>query len=341
MYSLFDAEEITTLTKEDILSRVTEEAIWRRYCTNFNYIGKSFLSELYRDNNPGCYIFYKDGKLIYKDHGTGESYDCFAYVMTKFMVGFSEALKIIASDFNISPIKHDIKDKVLTHNYVEKVPTKAYNKPKIRIVKQGYTITDKDYWQQYYISLDKLIDYEVYSLKQVVIDKDGEVYSIDYKADNPVYGYVFKYDDNEYYKIYRPYNKSKWLFTGNSRCIEGWHKLPKKGKLLIITKSLKDIMVYSLFGIPAISMPSETGTIADDTISKLKKRFKHILINFDNDDTGLKSSDRLSKRYGLDYYTIPQSKDISDYIKINGVDKTNELLNQLIGDKRPKNNNKN
>lgn len=341
MYSLFDAEEITTLTKEDILSRVTEEAIWRRYCTNFNYIGKSFLSELYRDNNPGCYIFYKDGKLIYKDHGTGESYDCFAYVMTKFMVSFSEALKIIASDFNISPIKHDIKDKVLTHNYVEKVPTKAYNKPKIRIVKQGYTITDKDYWQQYYISLDKLIDYEVYSLKQVVIDKDGEVYSIDYKADNPIYGYIFKYDNNEYYKIYRPYNKSKWLFTGNSRCIEGWHKLPKKGKLLIITKSLKDIMVYSLFGIPAISMPSETGTIADDTISKLKKRFKHILINFDNDETGLKSSDRLSKRYGLDYYTIPQSKDISDYIKINGVDKTNELLNQLIGDKRPKNNNKN
>jgi hypothetical protein len=340
MYSLFDAEEITTLTKEDILNRVTEETIWRRYCPNFIYIGKSFLSELYKDNNPGCYIFYKDGRLIYKDHGTGESYDCFAYVMAKYLVSFSEALKIIASDFNISPIKHHVKDKVISQGFNEIMPVRGYNKPKIRIIKQAYTITDKDYWGQYYINLDKLIDYEVYSLKQVVIDKDGEVYSIDYKADNPIYGYVFKYDNNEYYKIYRPYNKSKWLFTGNSRCIEGWHKLPKKGKLLIITKSLKDIMVYSLFGIPAISMPSETGTIADDTISKLKKRFKHILINFDNDETGLNSADRLSKRYGLDHYVIPDSKDISDFIKVNGINKTNNLLNELIGDKRSKNNNK-
>lgn len=340
MYSLFDAEEITTLTKDDILDRVTEEAIWRRYCNNFTYIGKSFLSELYRDNNPGCYIFYKEGRLIYKDHGTGESYDCFAYVMAKFLVGFSEALKIIASDFNISPTKHDIKDKVISHNYIEKMPIKGYNKPKIRIIKQAYTLTDKEYWDQYYIDLDKLIDYEVYSLKQVIIDKNGEVYTIDYKVDNPVYGYVFKYDNSEYYKIYRPYNKSKWLFTGNSRCIEGWHKLPDEGKLLILTKSLKDIMVYSLFGIPAISMTSETTSIADDTISKLKLRFKRILINLDNDETGIKSAQRLSERYGLDSFFIPDCKDISDYIKKYGKNNTNKLIKKLVSDKRPKSNNK-
>lgn len=340
MYSLFDAEDIVTITKEDILDKITEEAIWRRYCTNFKYINKAFLSDLYSDNNPSCYIFYKNGRLVYKDHGTGESHDCFSYVMAKHLISFSEALKIIASDFNISPTKHYLKDKVISQPNFEKVSLKAYNKPKIRIIKQGYTLADKQYWGQYFIDLSLLIDYEVYSLKQVIIDKDGEVYTIDYKADNPIYGYVFNYDDMEYYKIYRPYNKSKWLFTGNSRCIEGWHKLPNNGKLLILTKSLKDVMVYSMFGIPAISMPSETGTIADDTITKLKTRFDKILINLDNDSTGIASSIRLSERYGLECFFIPDSKDISDYIKDNGKVKTSKLIKKIIGDKRSKSKNK-
>ena len=62
MYSLQEAA--TNITWEYILSKVSEEELWRRYCSNFKKIDEAFLSELYDDNNPDCRIFYNKNRLF-------------------------------------------------------------------------------------------------------------------------------------------------------------------------------------------------------------------------------------------------------------------------------------
>ena len=56
MFDLKDAN--IDITIESILSKVSELEIWRRYCSNFEEIEKSFCSDLYNDRNPACSIYY-------------------------------------------------------------------------------------------------------------------------------------------------------------------------------------------------------------------------------------------------------------------------------------------
>ena len=68
IYTLNDA--IIHLTIDFILSRVSEEDIFSKYCSNFKELGKPFCSELRKDLNPSCVIYQtKAGRLMYKDYG--------------------------------------------------------------------------------------------------------------------------------------------------------------------------------------------------------------------------------------------------------------------------------
>ena len=58
--------------------------------------------------------------------------------------------------------------------------------------------------------------------------------------------------------------------------IQGAHMLPKTGNVLVITKSLKDVMTLYEYGITAIAPCSENEFLTDVQYEKIKKRFKHI-----------------------------------------------------------------
>jgi hypothetical protein len=142
------------------------------------------------------------------------------------------------------------------------------------------------------------------------------------------------------FKIYRPLSKSredKWRSNCTKYDIQGWEQLPDEGDLLIITKSLKDIMVLRRFNVFSIAPHSEVSLLPESVLNEAKNRFKRILVLYDNDDAGRKGALEMKEKYTLETIEIPSHyldiygvKDISDFVREFGEKKTQELINELI-----------
>ena len=74
--------------------------------------------------------------------------------------------------------------------------------------------------------------------------------------------------------------------------------LPKSGDdYVVITKSLKDVMVLYEFNIPAIAPNSETLFISDKQLEKLKSKFKNIVVFYYNDCVGILWMIKINKNH--------------------------------------------
>ena len=134
--------------------------------------------------------------------------------------------------------------------------------------------------------------------------------------------YAYKVYDK--FKIYRPLASkfTKWRTNLTNRHVQGLAELPKEGgEILIITKSLKDVMCCYEMGFNAIAASSETTFIPEDILKSLRSKWKHILILYDRDATGMHKAREYSKQYKLDAFFINKkfkAKDLSDAVKANG-----------------------
>lgn len=140
-------------------------------------------------------------------------------------------------------------------------------------------------------------------------------------------------DSIERFKIYSPFSKKlKWLSNCKANHYQGFNQLPWIHNNLIITKSLKDVAVLSLFGIPSIAPQSESQLIPFEFMERLRKRFKNIYLFFDNDGAGIKGSEKNSLEHNLPQLFIPKRygvKDISDMMHKYGFTETEELIKTL------------
>lgn len=133
--------------------------------------------------------------------------------------------------------------------------------------------------------------------------------------------YAYKVYDR--FKIYRPLASkyTKWRTNLTNRHVQGLAELPKEGgNLLIITKSLKDVMCLYEMGFYAISPSSETTFIPEDILQSLRNKWKHIVILFDRDRTGMSKAREYSRQYKFDALFVNKkfnAKDISDAVKYN------------------------
>ena len=96
----YDLSATVNLTKEYILSKISEEEIFEHYGVR---IQKGlFCSPIRRDKHPTV-AFYrnKTGRLIMHDFGDNTYTDCFALVEALFNVSYYKALVIIANDFKL------------------------------------------------------------------------------------------------------------------------------------------------------------------------------------------------------------------------------------------------
>lgn len=308
------------ITLEWILSKVTEYEIYSHYLGQFK-VGAIYNSPFRKDKNPSFGIYYskKANKLLFKDHGTGECGGVVKFV--SLITGITDYNSILE---NIVEHLHITKDTKLdsTKEY------KPTGETVIGIVRQPLTEVDKVYWNQFNISESTLRKFNVNSIKYYLCN--GMVKGI-YKDTNPMYAYKV----NNNFKIYRPLGDkyTKWRNNLTQDDIQGYQQLPKKGDILIITKSLKDVMCLYEMGIPAISPSSESTWIPDTTLEALKKRFKRILVCFDRDIAGVKNLRKVCRKTGLEGFLLHKNlkaKDISDSIKINGFEKTKDYIYKII-----------
>lgn len=321
---MYDSKRIkkqdNPITLDYILSKVTEYDIYARYLGQFK-VGFIYNSPFRKDKNPSFGIFRskKTGKLLFKDHGNGECGDVIKFVeLYTGITNYNDLLNQIVKDMQIT------NNTVLHSNKEVEKSTETV----IGVVRQDWTDIDKQYWSQFGISLKTLEKFGVSSIKYYLCD--GVVKGM-YKENNPMYAYKV-YDR---FKIYRPLadKYTKWRNNLTPYDIQGYEQLPKKGDLLIITKSMKDVMCLYEMGIPAISPSSESTFMPDKILEQLKKRFKRIIILFDRDEAGVKYLRKISLKTGLEGMLVHKkfkAKDISDAIKANGFEKVKKWLYEEI-----------
>lgn len=293
------------------MDKLTDADIYSYYLGDIKP-GKLINSPLRGDDKIPSFAIFRSrrGDLLFKDHGSGESGNALQFV--KLMIK-SDSKEDLEKELLRIIRKVNPGQLIRSNTYVN---DKQYETD-IGIVRQPFTEVDKQYWSQFHISIGTLERFNVFSIKYFLCNR---VVRGTYKEDNPMYAYkVF-----DRFKIYRPLASkyTKWRTNLTNSCVQGLAELPQLGgNLLIITKSLKDVMCLYEMGFSAIAASSETTFIPDDILSELKDKWKHIVILFDRDETGVKRARKLSKEYNMEAFFVNKrfkAKDISDAVKNNG-----------------------
>ena len=320
MYSTKTA--INTNTIKDILLMLDDYDIYSYYLGNFK-IGKLYNSPLRPDDKNPSFGIYQSryGTLMFKDLGSGQYGNSLTFVKLYNHINSDDELEkeLLRIVRKTNPANKTVNKKKYTKEHLTD----------IGITRQPFTNIDIMYWAQYHISLDTLARFQVYSIKYFLCN--GTVRGV-YKDSSPMYAYkVF-----DKFKIYRPLASkyTKWRSNLTNFHVQGLAELPKRGgNLLIITKSLKDVMVLYEMGYSAISSSSETTFIPWQILDKLKEKWKNILILYDRDKTGMLKARSYSKLYGLQAFFVHRkfkSKDISDAVKNNDFKTVKEWLDKTL-----------
>lgn len=319
------------ITKEFILSRFSEEQLMEYYL-HVPVKKGLFRSPLRKDRRPTC-SFYRNGSntLIFKDFATGQHLNIFGVVQEMFHCDYFEALRIIANDMGI------VRDKSLQKNFgkINEHPVRIQDKEmsKIQVEVQDFTDLELKWWGKYGITPEILKYFNVYSCKHVFLS--GQLIAKS-QQHCPIFGYYGgKIQENgekiELWKCYFPLRKS-YRFLGNypAKKFQGYDKLPKKGKLCVITKSQKDLMALYAYGIPACAPNSEVIIPPEAIVNDLTNRFEYVFVLWDNDQTGITFLNKIKRKYPqLKCLVIPRhldAKDFSDLRAKYGYKKTKEFI---------------
>lgn len=317
-----------SITKDYILSKVNQESIMKHYTDN-DVTSKKLVTSCLRNDNHVTVGYYKSksGVLYMHDFATNEHLDCWNLVMRLYNLTYYEALKKIAQDFNL--IEGSIEKPKIT--YIQ--PLKETESSIIQVQIKNYTENELKWWEQFSINKKLLKKYHIYSLQYVFLNGELKFSS---SEKNPIYGYYFGKDKKgeEKWKIYFPMRDSfRFLNNLSKKVLQGYHQLPKTGDLLVITKSMKDVVALYGFGIASVSPNSETLFVDDKKLEEFKQRFKHILVVYDNDRPGLYNMAKIRRNHPeLNYFYMPWylAKDFTDSIKLVGVENMKEYVDEFM-----------
>lgn len=319
------------ITKEFLLSQNSEET-YMSYYLGVPIKKGLFKSPLRKDNHNTCSFFRgNSGNLYFKDFATGQCLTFEGVVMAKYNCTYHSALKIIAKDFGYIQNANIKKQEVSEIKIQPKFESEKETFIQVEI--KDFSESELKWWNSFGISEQTLKKYKVYSVKTVFIN--GKIYAQSTQH-SPIYGYYFGKKENiEQWRIYIPKRK-EFRFIGNvsTKTIQGYKQLPEKGKLLVITKSMKDSMLLSSLGIPAVAPNSETQFVSEKMLNEFRERFKNIVLLYDSDKTGVKFMNKIRKQHhDLIICMIPrkyEAKDISDFYQKYGKNKTIEGIKEYI-----------
>ena len=316
---------------------------------------RNFRNPLYKDKRASCNIYLDTKSQCYrmKDFGN-EAYsgDCFWFAAT--MLGldvrsdFKKVLLTIIQDLNLNitmDFKTEENRKTKSFKDIRLVSSTSTNakeelseKKKIfKLYEQPFRADEIAYWQRYGITDKVLQKYHVKSLfRYETISNQGNPFSLTSTKNEPIFCYVM----GDFVKIYRPNSKLRFLYGGDKSkdYIFGFEQLPSKGDILFITGGEKDVLSLSSHHFNAICFNSETASIPEPIIESLQLRFRHIILLYDTDETGLREAERQAKQLepyhvfclSLSLQGTKTEKDISDFFALG---KTAKDLTSLLTDK--------
>ena len=335
--------DIVVLNKDEIRNRLTDQQIIEYYLGQELVFGKKYHSPFRDDKNPSLsFLGFGNGTVFWRDWGNphvDKAQDVFSFVEKIFNCTFPEALAYINRDFGLGL---DAPHRLLTENTrsidipkVRKVEIKADSNKIIEVENRVFSASDLSYSMDYGIFIRTLVKYQVFPVRYVWIDKILVRRSTE---SNPVFAYLLLNPivmENKY-KIYSPMaaTKHKWLTNASSDVIQGLEQLSYSRSNLIITKSLKDVMVLDSLGFDAVAPQSEGTPISLAAMADFKRYYgSNIIAFYDNDEAGMITSANLARTHRIKRMYLDEDtnvKDISDYVKEYGIIKAEKLVGLLI-----------
>lgn len=315
--------------KKFILSKLSQEEIFEKYIGEQVSLSRTYRSPLREDLRPTCSFKYLGDILLLKDwagHFTG---DCFRLVsLLNNNCTYNQVYEIIANDFNI--IK---KGKKGTSYKKKPVYTVCKSlKADIKVKWKTLDTDDIKYWNSFGVSHGTLVKFNIGAVEYVWLNGN-----IIYKFAPNDRAYCYWFSENDL-KVYYPF-RSEYRFLGNNSVLQGYAQLPAEGDLLIVTKSMKDVALLYEYGIHAVAPPSESSIITEEEHADLSRRFKRIVTLYDFDLTGVRSSNKMKKKYNYKIMFLTNgrfrtkdygAKDLTDLFKAHGHDTVESYVADII-----------
>jgi len=289
------------------------------------------------DDRPSFSMMEKDGLIIWKDFGTGDSGDATSLMSRLWHVTYSEALLKIKADSD-----YTIPKASLIRRYNGKVHITSSSSIKVKV--REWKDWDIEFWSSFGIPWQFAEWCNVYPVSYALFTKEvnGVSRTVTVPMDKYAYAYFEWKDGKESIKLYQPYSRDmKWLSKHDSSVWDLWKQAfmyadMKSDENVIITSSRKDAMClwYNL-KVPAMSMQGEGYLPKPHVMQQVVDRFRHVYLWYDNDfkhkddNPGQDNAKKLIDMYpSLRNICIPSElrcKDPSDLVKAFGTSALSEI----------------
>ena len=313
---------------DQLLNYVSQEEIFQLIFKFYPEEGELYSSPFRVDNIPGCYFRYNDnGKLKFIDWGNPDNtiLDCFEAVKTYYNFNsYTKVIHLLYDVFIEGKIPVEVKNTLASPR-----DPRARKKTKIAVHRQPFTEKDREYWQQYGITEEELIEDKIFSIDKTYINSTKGEYIINSSTELSFADTSFISGNRKvYYPEKTKEHKRRFITNCNQNDIGNIQNIDFSLDYLIITKSHKDCRVLKNNTCKNTVYFSNEGQYPNnEELSKLVKSFPIIYIFFDNDSTGIKAAINLKNKISdlclskviLVYINSAyKAKDISDLHKYYG-----------------------
>ena len=321
----------TGKTKLNISRRdvdISDQELVHRYL-NISTVPCKISSPLREDDSiPSFSLFERDGKVYWKDFGTGESGDIVSLMSRLWYVNYQEALL---------KIKLDLGKTIPTNNLVRKYNGKVTltHGSHIQVKVREWEDWDITYWKQYGVSIEMCKFCNVYPISHAFFTRetDGSTDTVCVPMDKYAYAYFEWKDGVQSIKLYQPFSdRMKWLSKHDKSVWDLWTQTfqwadTHKCNSVILTSSRKDAMcLWQNLKIPAMSLQGEGYVPKPQVMQQVLDKFKNVYLWYDNDfkhtdghNPGQEDAQKLMELFpALKNICIPdeyESKDPSDLFK--------------------------
>ena len=251
-----------------------------------------------------------------------------------------EIIKFIDSELELEIFNHNDK------NYTRKLKARDFSYHKttkdIYYKSRPFTKKDKNYWGKLELTTEDLEHFNVKSVRYLL--NDNNQIRKEFSSNE----LAFVYNIYDKVKLYQPNAPKQFKFRNscpgdNPYYYQGWEQL-EGHDTLIITKSMKDLMVFWKFfkfilktPVDVLAPHAESINLSDQFITAIKNTYKRIIVVSDYDLAGVKFANKL-KKSGLEIKFVSTTrisinnklkvldKDISDFLSNHGKEKTKKLL---------------
>lgn len=274
-----------------------------------NYVG---LCPLHGEKSPSFNV-NSNHPHLFKCFGCSESGNVISFISKLHNLNYRESIDYILG------MKIDLKSNI-----------KPVIKEKKELVVDWVTCQfeqkHRDYWDKYFLPENFLNENGVFALKMYAINKKIiplHPTTAAFVYEHPSGGCkILQIGDN----ITR-----KWTNTVKNSELWGFPK--EKCKQLWVQKSVKDMLVSKYhFQFCTTAIQSETHTIIDDNIDKLKTVSDNIVLFWGNDPQSVKECTIAQQKYNLKYFNIPKYMykngvvDLADCVASYGINRVEKEL---------------